>query len=126
MPKNITVLVVEDEEIISQALKSKLEKIKEFNVKLAMDGEAGFEAAKSEKPDVILLDLIMPKMSGFDVLNKLKDDPDTKNIPVVILSNLDDSAYIKKAQDGGALDYLVKTRTNLEEIIDKVKASVKK
>ncbi|MBU0706777.1 response regulator [Patescibacteria group bacterium] len=124
MAKQIKVLIVEDEEIISKALATKLGKNK-FNITLAMDGATGLELAKKEMPDIVLLDLIMPKMSGFEVLEKIKKDPATNKIPVVILSNLDDSSYLKKGIEAGAAEYMVKTRTNLEEIIAKIHEIVK-
>ncbi|MDD5342717.1 MAG: response regulator [Patescibacteria group bacterium] len=125
MNNKITVLVVEDEDIISKALKTKLEK-NDFIIELARNGNDGVEFAKTKKPNIILLDLIMPKMSGFEVLEKLKADPTTKEIPVLILSNLDDSSYIKKARDFGVAEYLVKTKTNLEEIKTKIHEYTKK
>ncbi len=118
MTDKIKVLVVEDEEIIGRALKSKLKN--DFEITIAVDGEDGVAQAKAIKPNIIFLDLIMPKMSGFEVLEKLKRDDATSNIPVIILSNLDDSAYLKKAKDMGAFDYMVKTKTNLEEIKTKI------
>ena len=124
MTNKIKVLVVEDEEIIGKALQSKLQN--DFDFTIAKNGELGLEQAKTIIPDVVLLDLIMPKMSGFEVLEKLKKDSTTKDIPVMILSNLDDSTYLKKAEGLGALDYMVKTKTNLEEIKNKIHEVTKK
>ncbi len=124
MADKIKVLVVEDEEIIGKALQTKLQN--EFNFTIAKNGEEGVEQAKAILPDVILLDLIMPKMSGFEVLEKLKRESSTKQIPIMILSNLDDSAYLKKAEGLGAIHYMVKTKTNLEEIKNKIHEVTKK
>ena len=124
MAEKTKILVVEDEEIICKALKTKLQI--DFDITVASNGEQGLATAKSVKPDIIFLDLIMPKMSGFEVLEKLKIDANTSSIPVIILSNLDDSAYLKKAKDLGAVDYMVKTKTNLEEIKSKIHELTKK
>lgn len=117
--QQVTVLVVEDEEIISKALQTKLEK-NNFIIKVARDGETGLTLAASSKPDVILVDLLMPKVSGFEFLRRLKENTDLKNIPTIVLTNLDDTSYQKKAMDLGAAEYLVKTRTNLDELKVKI------
>ncbi len=115
----ITVLVVEDEDIISKALQTKLEK-NNFSIRVAREGEAGLALAASAKPDVILVDLLMPKVSGFEFLRRLKENSDLKSIPAIVLTNLDDTSYQKKAMDLGAAEYLVKTRTNLDELKNKI------
>ncbi|MFA5107430.1 MAG: response regulator [Patescibacteria group bacterium] len=115
----ITVLVVEDEEIISKALQTKLEK-NNFSIHVAREGEAGLAMAASAKPDVILVDLLMPRVSGFEFLRRLKENSELKSIPAIVLTNLDDTSYQKKAMDLGAAEYLVKTRTNLDELKNKI------
>lgn len=120
MAEPIRVLIIEDEEIISQALQKKLVK-DNFVLLVAKDGETGLKIAFEQKPQVILLDLLMPKVSGFEFLRKAKENEATKNIPILVLTNLDDSSYLKKAIDLGAAEYLVKTRTNLEELKNKLR-----
>ena len=80
------VLIIEDEEVLVDMYKVELERLG-FNVKYALDGEDGLEAAKEERPDLIILDLLLPGMSGMKVLRTLKDDPETKDIPVFIFTN---------------------------------------
>ena len=87
----------------------------------ALDGETGLRLAKSEKPDLILLDLILPKMHGFEVLKKLKEDKETKDIPVIVLTNLEKIEDVDKALELGATTYLVKAQYSLEEIVAKIK-----
>jgi CheY-like chemotaxis protein len=77
--------------------------------------------AKSKNPDIILLDLVLPKRSGFDLLSMLKQDPELKNIPIFILSNLAEDESLKKALQMGAEDYFVKAQHPINEIVEKVK-----
>ena len=93
-----------------------------YEVITAFDGEGAIMSAKRDKPDIILLDLMMPKMNGVETLKILKNDADTKDIPVIILTNLGDSQDdMKKAKEMGALDYLVKSETDLKILTDRVK-----
>ncbi len=118
--QKIHLLVVEDDEFLVKMYESGLSR-EGFLVTTAGDGEAGFEAAKRLKPDLILLDLILPKMDGFSCLEKLKEDNATKRIPVVILSNLGQDSDIKRGLDMGAEDYLIKTDYTVKQIGSKVK-----
>lgn len=114
------ILVAEDDEFLIKAYKAKL--IQEgYEMSLATDGEKTLNLAKSEKPALILLDLMMPKMNGFEVLAALKADPGTQNIPVIITSNLGQEADVKKGIDAGAVDYLIKARFTMEELMEKLK-----
>ena len=90
----------------------------------ALDGETGLRLAKGRKPDLILLDLILPKVNGFDVLKELKEDPETKDIPVIILTNLEDARDVEKAIELGAKTYLSKAQYNLEDVVGKVKKAL--
>lgn len=92
----------------------------------ALDGETGLRLAQTENPDLILLDLILPKMDGFEVLSHLKEDQKTKEIPVIILTNLENMENINKALELGATTYLVKTQYQLEDIISKVEKAIGK
>lgn len=101
------VLIVDDEPAVLEVYKTKLT-IDGFSVLTAPDGERGLELALSEKPRVILLDIIMPKFNGLDVLAQLKKRPETKDIPTYLLTNLPEEASGKKAKELGAAGYLVK------------------
>jgi len=114
------VLVVEDEEILLTALREELT-TGGYEVEGAGDGVEGLEKAKSFKPALILLDLLMPKMDGMEMLQKLKADSLLRDIPVVILTNLSDYERISEALALGAMDYLVKANYKLEDLLDKVK-----
>jgi len=90
----------------------------------ALDGEVGLRLAKEKKPDLILLDLILPRVHGFDVLKKLKEDKETKEIPVIVLTNLEGIGDVDKALEMGATTYLVKAQYSLEEVVDKIKKAL--
>jgi DNA-binding response OmpR family regulator len=114
------ILVVEDEEILLTALTEELNQ-EGFQVSGAKDGVEGVSKATSEKPDLILLDLVMPKLDGIGALKQMKENSETKDIPVVILTNLSDYNKISDALSLGAMDYLVKANYRLEELINKIK-----
>ena len=118
--KTAKVLVVEDEEILLTGLKEELESGGD-TVQGASDGVEGVEQTKSFKPDLILLDLLMPKMDGMEMLQKLKADSATRDVPVVILTNLSDYEKISEALSLGAMDYLVKANYKLEDLLEKVR-----
>lgn len=120
MADKAKVLVVEDEEILLTALKEEL-LTGGYEVDGAGDGVGGLEKVKTFKPDLILLDLLMPKMDGMEMLQKLKADNQTRDIPVVILTNLSDYEKISEALSLGAMDYLVKANYKLEDLLDKVR-----
>lgn len=114
------ILFIEDESALQRAASQVLTE-EGFQVLSALDGELGLELARKEVPDLILLDLIVPKKSGFEVMEELKKDPNTKNIPVIILSNLESSGDVERAVASGATTYLVKTNYRLEEVVEKIK-----
>lgn len=114
------VLIVEDEEFLVRALKDNLE-AEGCTVDMAMNGEEAMERIKKERPNLILLDLLMPKRDGFYVLEEVKKNPEWKLIPVIVLSNLGGDAEIKRALDMGADDYFVKSQHPIEEVIEKAK-----
>lgn len=118
--QNKKILVVEDEATLQKALTTILSQ-EGFDVHSCMDGENGYKTALSSAPDLILLDLILPKMDGFEVLKKLKKEDKTRDIPIVILTNLGSVNDIQKALDLGATTYLVKTDYDLSDVVDKVK-----
>jgi len=114
------VLVVEDEEFLVRALKDNL--LSEgYSVAVAMDGEAVFDELAKKKPNLILLDILLPKKNGFDVLKDLKANPEWQLIPVIVLSNLGEDTEIKRALELGANDYFVKSQHPIQEVIEKVR-----
>ena len=113
------ILVVEDQPALQKALGTALLE-NGYKVFSALDGEIGLQVAGKEKPDIILLDLVLPKKDGFSVLKELKGDPETKNIPVMILSNLEGSTDVQQALELGATTYLVKANYELGEVIKKI------
>ncbi|MFA6082524.1 MAG: response regulator [Patescibacteria group bacterium] len=102
-----SILIIDDEPAIIEMYKIKLEQ-SQYKVFTALSGTAGIEIAKHEKPDIILLDIIMPKINGFDVLKILKEDPETQSIPVFMTTNLPEHTSGEKAKSLGAVNYLVK------------------
>lgn len=114
------ILFIEDESALQRAVTQVLKKTG-YEILQATDGEAGLKLALSELPDLILLDLILPKKDGFDVLKDLKKDQRAKNIPVIILTNLERALDVEKALELGATTYLVKTSYRLEEVAEKIK-----
>ncbi len=114
------VLFIEDEATLQKTISDILEK-DGHKVISALNGKIGLELAKKEKPDLIILDLILPKVNGFDVLKELKNGELTKDIPVVILTNLESASDVERAIEIGAKTYLVKANYNLQEVIDKLR-----
>ncbi len=114
------ILIVEDEEILIKVLREKLEK-ENFTVEMAFDGEAALLLAKSFKPDLILLDIVIPKKNGLQVLKELKSDPELSSIPVIVISNLGFDEEIKNALNLGAVDYVIKTQHPINEVVEKIK-----
>ena len=118
------ILVVEDDKFLRELISQKLTR-EGYDVKEAIDGEDGVVKVKEEKPDIILLDLILPGMDGFEVLAKIKDDPEVENIPVVILSNLGQRDDVERGLKLGAVDFLIKAHFTPGEIIEKIEKVMK-
>jgi DNA-binding response OmpR family regulator len=114
------ILVIEDDAFLRDLINKKLSSAG-FAISEAADGESGLTSTQENKPDLILLDLLLPAIDGFEVLSKLKADPVTHPIPVIILSNLGQKEDIDKGLKLGAADYLIKAQFTPEEIIVKVK-----
>ena len=114
------ILIVEDDRFLRELIARKLRN-EGYEVLEAVDGEEGLKRIKEEKPDLILLDLILPGIDGFEVLAKAKEDPDTTQIPVIILSNLGQREEVEKGLKLGAIDYLIKAHFTPGEIIEKIK-----
>jgi len=114
------ILMMEDNIFLRKLYRDKLTR-EGFVFIEATNGIEGINKTLSEKPDLIILDLILPRKNGFDVLDDLRKDSRTKNIPVIVLSNLAQEIDIKEALARGAREYLVKTETRLEDVIKKIK-----
>lgn len=123
---NKKILIVEDEMMLRKTLQEKLEK-EGFKTLVAADGEEGLGMALTEHPDLILLDILMPKMDGFAMLREVRKDKWGKNVPVIVLTNVDDATRVAEGlQIGfiGSYDYLVKSDHTLDEIVTKAKAKL--
>lgn len=119
MPKQKIVLI-EDDETLAEVLYSELTEAG-FEVSPAFDGVEGLKQVQEKKPDLVLLDLILPEKHGFEVLEEIKKSPETAKIPVIILSLLGEDEDIKKGLKLGADDYIVKSSHAIAEIVEKVK-----
>ncbi len=120
MSKEPLILLVEDDNLIIRMYQDKFKK-DGYRVNVALNGEEGLVKLKEEKPILILMDVMMPKMDGFEALKKIKADPDTKKIPVIMLTNLSGENDSKKCLEMGAVAYLVKSDHTPAEIAKKVK-----
>ena len=116
MPDAKKILIVEDDQFLSLLLKGRLEK-EGFIVLQAFDGEAGLSLVKNEKPDLIVLDLIMPKISGFEFLEILSADPQLCKIPVVVATNLGQESDMQKIKNYGVQNYFVKVQTSIDDLV---------
>jgi len=114
---------VEDEPVLSNLLRQRLEK-DGFKVMVAKDGEEALKVLKTAKPDLILLDVILPKLSGFELMEKLREEPEFQKAPIIIISNLGQESDMEKGQMLGAAEYLVKAKLSIEELVEKATASV--
>lgn len=114
------ILIVEDDAVLQKVLSEYLAG-EGFEIASALDGEVGLEMVKTSKPDLILLDIILPKKDGYEVLKEVKSDPATNHIPIILLTNLDSISDVERALELGATTYLVKADYKLEEVASKVK-----
>ncbi len=118
------ILLIEDEELIIKLLSKKLVGIG-YEVLLAMDGHEGIEKMKQDVPDLVLLDIVMPRMGGFEVMAEMKKDAALAKIPVIIISNSGQPFELEKAKQLGAADWLVKTEFDPKEVADKIQKYIK-
>ena len=117
------ILLIEDEEILINLLEKKI--IQEgYEFFIARNGVEGLEKMKETKPDLILLDIIMPKMGGFEVMEEMQKDEELKEIPVIIISNSGQPVEIDRIQKLGAKDWLIKTEFDPQEVIEKIKKQI--
>jgi DNA-binding response OmpR family regulator len=114
------ILLVEDDEGLAQVYLTRLD-VEGFEVKRVPNGEDALAAAIEFKPDLILLDVMMPKVSGFDVLDILRNTPETTNVKIIMLTALSQEADKQKAQEMGVDDYLVKSQVVIADVVERVK-----
>lgn len=117
-PKKI--LLVEDDEGLAQVYITRME-VDGFEVKRVPNGEDALATAVEYKPDLILLDIMMPKVNGFDVLDILRNTPETTNVKIIMLTALSQEADLKKAQEMGVDDYIVKSQVVIADVVDRIK-----
>ena len=113
------ILIIEDEKILRELLSAKL--LREgYDVETAKDGAEGLRVTQEVRPDLVLLDIFMPKLSGFEVLEILRNDVQLRNITVIVISNSGQPSELEQAKDLGAIDVLIKTAFDPQEVIDKI------
>ena len=123
MAERKLILLVEDDKFLAELYATKL-KLENFTVLLAADGEKGVKLASEKNPDLILLDIILPKMDGFEVLKKIKANKSLKNIPIILLTNLSQKDEVQKGLALGAVDYLIKAHFMPSEVVKKIKQNL--
>lgn len=123
IPQEKKILIVEDEAPLRQALFDKFSR-EGFQVMQAKNGEEGLIVSLEEHPDIILLDIIMPKVDGLAMLKRLRNDEWGKEIPVIILTNLNDAENVSKAMESGAYEFMVKSDCKLNELVNRVKSKL--
>ncbi|MGC9599459.1 MAG: response regulator [Minisyncoccia bacterium] len=121
MPQGKRVMVIEDDKFLSSLIKARLEK-DGYTVIQAFDGGEAIEFLRKEKPDLITLDLVMPRVTGFEVLQAISITPGLERVPVVILSNLAQESDVEKARQLGAQEYFVKVKISIDDLIGKIEA----
>ena len=119
------ILITEDEESLIRTLQDNLT-AEDYTIDIARNGDEAIEKIRKKKPDLILLDLLMPKRDGFYVLEEIKKNSEWKLIPVIVLSNLGEDTMIKRAIKMGANDYFIKSQHQIDEVIKKIKEYSKK
>lgn len=118
------ILLIEDDPFIREMYVSKIEQEKDFRVIEVEDGELALKKIKTEKPDLILLDIVLPKLDGFSVLKEIKQDQEIEEIPVIILSNLGHKNDVEKGFSLGAKEYIIKSHFTPSEVVDKIKKTL--
>jgi len=124
MPDEVKkIMIIEDDHFLSSLMKARLEK-EGFVVVQAFDGEEAMETLKKDIPSLVILDLIMPKVTGFEVLQMISITPQLDKIPVVIVSNLAQDSDIEKARQLGAREYFIKVKVSIDDLVGKIKSLV--
>ncbi len=123
--KNI--LLVEDDDFLSSLLKNRLQK-EGFEVNIAKDGEQALKALKLKRPNLILLDIILPKKSGFEVMEEMRNDPQIQSNepPIIIISNLGQPEDVARGQELGAIEYFIKAKTSIDDLVQKIREFIEK
>ena len=121
--KKIKILLIEDDPFLLSMYATKFE-LEGFEIIFAEDGEKALKVASKEKPDIILLDVLLPKMDGFEVLKELKKNEETKAVPVILLTNLSQRDDVEKGLALGAVDYLIKAHFMPTEVVEKIKKTL--
>lgn len=117
--------MIEDDTFLSGMYITKLS-LESFEVLLASDGKQGLKMALEQEPDLILLDIILPKVDGFEILKAVRKEKKTKDVPVILLTNLGQKDDVEKGLDLGATDYLIKAHFMPSEVVNKIKRLIKK
>lgn len=125
MTNNIKILLIEDDPFLLKMYTTKFE-LEGFSVVTADDGEKGIKLSVKENPDIILLDIMLPKVSGFDVLKYIRENSKTSNIPVILLTNLSQKDEVDKGLSLGASGYLIKAHFMPSEVVAKIKEVLSK
>jgi len=123
-PQKKKILLIEDDGFIAQMYGFKF-KDTPYEFLVTTSGEEGWEIIKNQKPDVILLDIILPGIDGFELLTRIKNDPELESIPVLLLTNLGQQDNIQKGMALGASDYIIKAHYTPQEVVDKVESFLK-
>ncbi len=117
------ILIIEDEEIIYSLLQKKLTE-EGYQISIAKDGVEGMEKMKEAKPDLVLLDIVMPRKGGFEVMEEMRGDESLKGIPIIVISNSGQPVELDRAKELGAKDWLIKTEFDPLEVLEKVKKQI--
>ena len=117
------ILIIEDDSFL-QGLASRKLKAEGYDVSVASNHTEAFKALGSSKPDLVLLDLLLPEVDGFTILKQIRDTAGTKKLPVIVFSNLSEDADSKRVQDLGVVEFMVKSNFTLDELVKKVKSVV--
>lgn len=115
------ILLIDDDPIILKIIEIRLLREKGFEILVAVDSKEGLRRAIEEKPDMVLLDFLMPRKDGFEILSRLKSNPKTKKIPIMIASALGQEEHIKKGLKLGAVDYVVKGKISIDDFVERIK-----
>lgn len=123
MSNSTKILLVEDDKDLIEMYETKF-KMEGFEIHKAVNGAEALELVQSVKPDIVMLDIVMPEVDGFQVLRSLKADPASKDLPVILLTNLGQEGDIQKGIDLGATDYLIKANFTPNEVVEKVRKAL--
>jgi CheY-like chemotaxis protein len=119
----IKIFIIEDDQFYLKIYKKKFE-VDGYQVEIASNGEEGLAKMGEFKPDIVLLDIMMPKLDGFDVLDKMKADARLKDVPVIMMTNLSTQEDMEKAKQKGAVDYIVKSDVTPSQVVTQIKANL--